>query len=299
MLKKLSLTFILLIVFSFSAILLGNDSTSKYFPGVLDSFWIYEDQDGNEFTRTAVEGEEIGDDLYSAFSYEPELEDWSNYSCVLQPSLYIYDGGIILAVSDDIEKALKARIKSETDVFVELIMANAPPGANFDIDIKAEVEDDFLLLPDSVDINEEWESSKTKIVLAMQANDPDMAAPEIITFIFDIVETGKVIDTETVEVPAGTYEDCLKVEYRTETTLTVLPDEIPDDQIDPPGETVTTVWFASDVGMVKYHQEREHIFLEVIPDDEGFPMPPDPKPITFELKTYEIKTENAENSDSE
>ena len=44
-------------------------------------------------------------------------------------------------------------------------------------------------------------------------------------------------------------EDCLKVEYRTETTGVINPSE----KVDPPGETVTTIWYA--VGIVKYHQK--------------------------------------------
>ena len=94
--------------------------------------------------------------------------------------------------------------------------------------------------------------------------------------------------------PLVRFEDCLKVEYRTETKA-ILDPVPPPDQVDPPGETVTTVWFAPDVGIVKVHQKRNHSFLEMLPDDEGIPLPPNPEPKTFELKKYEIKTADSEN----
>ncbi len=302
MIKRVCTATILLFVLSFSVILLGDESSTKYFPYSLDSYWIYEDQDENEFTRRAVEGEEIGDEVLSAFSYEPELENWQDYSCFLHASLYkVNDDGIALVVGDEIEKALKARLKYEADSYLEVIMKDAPQGGSVDIDIITEAQNDFLLLPDTVVENEEWDVTEKKGAIKMKANDPGMSEPFIMSFIFDISETGIVTGSETVVVPAGTFEDCLKIEYRTETTLSFFPIEFEpdDDEIEPAGETVTTVWYAPNVGIVKYHQERQHIFLEIIPEDAGIPKPENPEPITFELKEYEIKTNGPDSEKSE
>ena len=52
----------------------------------------------------------------SAFSYEPELEDWTEYSPFISPSLYnVSDAGITLVVGDEVEKAVKARLSEEMD----------------------------------------------------------------------------------------------------------------------------------------------------------------------------------------
>ena len=287
-------------IFSFSVLLMGNETAVKYFPATIDSFWVYEDQDGNEFTRRAVEGEEIADEVLSAFSYEPELENWIDYSCLFRPSLYKVNGEeITLVVGDEVEKSLNARLKNETDILIETMKSQTPAGAKIDIHIDAQAGEEFLLLPDTVAENEEWDSNETKVVLSMQFSDPDMPAPEVISITFDIVETGKVLGYETIVVPAGTYEECIKVEYRTETTVSVFPDEPNPEDIDPAGETITTVWFAPNVGLVKFHQESKYIFLELLPDSEDFPIPPDPEPLTFELKKYEIKTDNLDSEKSE
>ncbi len=269
---------------------LGNESTSKYFPSTLDSYWVYEDQDGNELTRRAIEGEEIAGQTFAAFSYEPELEDWAEYSPFIQPSLYnVSDAGITLVVGDEVEKAVKARLSEEMESFREIIRRDDPDAANFTYNIEVEAQDSSNLLPTPVIPNEKWDTNEIKASLALIFEDEEQYIID-----YTIIETGIVLDTETVETAAGKFEDCLKVEYRTETTAVLHPVP-PPDEVDPPGEIVTTVWFAPDVGIVKFHQKMNHSFLEMLPDDEGIPLPPNPEPKTFELKKYEIKTADSEN----
>ena len=291
MLKKFSVAFILLLVFSFSVSLLGIESAQVYFPGTLESFWVYEDQDGNELTRHSIEGEEIAGITYPAFSYEPELEDWADYSCFIHPSLYnVSDAGVTLVVGEEVENGIKARLKKEMDIFIEVlsqeVLSKVPPGAeipafNLDADIETEGHDHLFLLPDTITINEEWDVNQIEVKAKL--------IPQQLAVDFTIVETGIVLGTETVDTIAGTFEDCLKVEYRTETTVVMTPNP-PPGEIAAPGETVTTVWFAPNVGIVKLHQISGHMFLDLIPDDADFPtvLPP-PNERTLELKKYEIK----------
>ena len=264
---------------------LGNESDSKYFPDTLASYWIYEDQDGNELTRRAIEGEEIAGKTFSAFSYEPELKDWAEYSPFIQPSLYnVSDAGITLVVSDEVEKAVKARLSKEMKYLREMLEKNDPDRANFTYNIKAEAHKHSYLLPTPVVLNEEWDVNQIKANLAL-----DLQRDEPLTTDYTINETGIIRGTETIKTAAGTFEDCLKVEYRTETTVIITPVPSPDE-VDPPGETVTTVWFAPNVGIVKFNQKMNYTFLDMIKDDGGLEKPPDPEPKTFELKKYEIKT---------
>ncbi|MDE0484470.1 MAG: hypothetical protein OXI67_17970 [Candidatus Poribacteria bacterium] len=289
MLRKFSVTFILLLVFSFSVTLLGIESAQVYFPGTLESFWVYEDQDGNEFTRVAIEGEEIAGKTYPAFSYEPELEDWAEYSPFIRPGLYnVSDAGITLVAKDEIGKALQARLKKETDILIDIMKREAPPDAGIDVDIEVKGHDHSFLLPNTITINEEWDVNQFEVDVKMRFRGG--GAPEDLQSVinFTITETGIIFGAETVETPAGKFEDCLKVEYRTETTAAMTPAP-PPDEVESPGETVTTVWYAPNIGIVKFHQETNYIFLEMIPDDEGLPVPPGPKIVTYELKRYEIK----------
>ena len=304
MFNKFCVVLIFLLFIGFSVVLLGNESTSKYFPSTLESYWVYEDQDGNEFTRRAIEGEEIAGKTYSAFSYEPELEDWVDYSYFLHPSLYqVSDAGITLIVKDEVEKAVKARLKKEMDALVEALMATeVPPDTRINVDIDVQVQDLLFLLPDAIIADEKWDANQIEATVKITFIGDNVPDEHKLTIDFTIIETGIVLGTDSVETAAGTFEDCLKVEYRTETTAILDPVPPPPDQVDPPGETVTTVWFAPGVGIVKVHQKRNHSFLEMLSDemlsnDEGIPLllPPNPEPKTFELKKYEIKTADSEN----
>ena len=299
MFKKVVVTLIFLLTLSFSVTLFGNESAQKYFPDTLGSYWVYEDQDGNELTRRAVESEEIDGKTYQAFSYDPELKDWTDYIDFVHPSLYqVSEDGVTLFVGEEIEKAVKTRLQKEMDSFTEAIKAQTSEDEeSFDlvIDIEVEAEDNLNLIPFPISVNEEWDVNQVKVkikIIPIGIEDPD---PAEITFNFVINGTGIVQGTETVETPAGTFEDCLKVEYQTETTVSTIPEDV-SEGMDSPGETVTTVWFAPNIGIVKLHQKKQYIFLEILPENEGFPMPPDPKPITLELKKYEIKSSNTESS---
>ena len=293
--------FSLLLTFGFSPTLVADKSAIDYFPGTLDSFWVYEDQDGNELTRRAIEGEEIAGETFPAFSYEPELEDWTDYSCFIRPSLYkVSEAGITLVVREEVQEAIKARLKKEMDIFFQAVMDEFGPDEGFppkmDVDIEAKGQEHLFLLPNGIVENEEWDVNQIEVNLTINPEGGDIG-PNDLSVDFTIIETGIVLGTENVETAAGVFEDCLKVQYRTETTAMLTPAP-PPEELDPPGETITTVWFAPNVGIVQFQQKRNYTFLELIPDDEDFPHPPDPEPITFKLKEYEIKTDQSESNEN-
>ena len=303
MLNKHCVALTVLLILCLSITLLGNESVNIYFPGTIDSFWVYVDQNGNEITRTAVEGEEIAGQIFPAFSYDPELEDWTNYNWFTHPYLYnVSDEGITIVAGEGVEEEIKLRLKNEMDTFIELLMeqmlGEIPPGVeipNFtmDIDSEAEGQEQLLLLPENVVINEEWDVNQIEVNATLDMRGDDVPAGQQLMVDYTIIETGIVLGTETVETDAGIFEDCLKVEYRTETTATLTP-EPPPDEVDPPGETVTTVWFAPNVGIVKLHQKSGHLFLDLIPKTQLPIVVPENEEKTFELINYEIRTADTE-----
>ena len=312
MLKKIRSVFVFLFVFSCSTTLMGNETAKTYFPGTFGSYWVYEDQDGNELTRTVDEGEEIAGETYNIFIYEPDVEDWANYAYHFHPSLYsVNDESITCLIGDEIEKAMKARFIEEMEAFTKVakksIEDNPPPEApnisfdiNYDVEVKA--EDPFVLVPTATTPSEKWDTTQIKAKVSMQYEIQGVPAgfpgadeiPKII-FDFNIAETGKILGTETVETQAGTFEDCLKIEYRTATTMEVSPLEQHTTN-DPPGESVTTLWLAPNVGIVKFHQKAEDIFLKTIPSPEFQSSAPIK---TFELTKYEIKSEASGSNESD
>ncbi len=282
MLKKFRTFVTLLLVFGFSAALMGDAAeTIQYFPETLGNYWVYEDQDGNELTRRVVAGKEIAGEMYHAFNYEPTFEDSANYDYHIHPNFYrIGEEKVTFWVGDEAQKAIKARFTKEMETFIK-IGKQVNPAVNILYQVKVEIQEPFYALPTSVTIDETWEATQIKAKITITPFPPQDGAEIIVEL--TIVETGKVLGTEKVETPAGTFENCLKIEYRTETGVTISP---PQDE-NPPGESVTTLWVAPNVGIVKFHQKTEDIFLKVVP----LPEPKDSTMIkTLELKKYEVKS---------
>ena len=281
MLKKFHVVSSLLLIFSFSATLVGKEKADTYFPHAIGSYWVYEDQDGNELTRRAIEAKTIEGETYHAFSYEPTFEDWADYDYHIHPHLYqVGEDRVTFWGGDDVEKAVKARLTKEVETFSKI------HEENFDLlyDIEVEAQDQFYVLPTSVTFNEKWDAAKIKVKVTMTPDPPQ--DPEEIILEFTIVETGKVLGTENVETPVGTFEDCLKIEYRTATEVSIFPQD-EDEESNPPGESVTTLWVAPNVGIAKFHQEAEDILLKVIPLSE---IKASTTVKTLELKRYEVKS---------
>ena len=289
MLKRFYTFFILLLVFGLSAVLMSDASESiQYFPNTPGSYWVYEDQDGNELTRRVTEDKEIAGEMYHAFSYEPALKDSADYDYQIHPNFYqVGEERVTFLVGDAAQKAVKAHLNKEMEIF-RMTLRILMEGFDLLYDIEAETEDSFYVFPTPIAFNKAWEAMKIKAKITMRSDPPQ--APEEIIFDLTIVETGTVLGTEDVETLAGTFENCLKIEYQTETKAETSPS---DQAPNPPGESVTTLWVAPNVGIVKFHQKREDTVLKTIP--------PPPLPLfkvsttvkTLELKRHEVKSANS------
>ncbi|CUS39008.1 conserved exported hypothetical protein [Candidatus Nitrospira nitrosa] len=90
----------------------------------------------------------------------------------------------------------------------------------------------------------------------------------------------KVISREPITVPAGTFQDAVKVEARMNMRI-----HLSGSQHTVSGIDVMTAWFAKGVGLVKYAERQE---LSAIKEDRGVVTE-----ITEELEEYEIKSAKA------
>ena len=297
----------ILLLFGLSATLMGNEWANYYFPDASGSYWIYEDQNGDELTRYAIEPEEIDGEFYRAFSYDPALEDWADFEHYTHP--YFYQVGadwVAFFVGTEIENALKAATMQQMEEAMVLMRQamqdQMPEGLNItfdlDYDIEADSQDYFYFLPTPATFGEEWTAIEINVVLTltidfqgMPIELPGGSAQTVKTYT-TLVETGNVTGTETVETEAGTFEDCLVIEYRTDaSTETVMSVEVP--QAPGPQEqqdvTLTTIWLAPNVGIVKFEHQHE---ASAENEEMGLATPEDQ---TLELISYEIKSSSSEN----
>ena len=258
--KSISIFFSLLLIFGVPATLIANEGSNDYFPHTLGSFWVYADQDGNKLTRRAVEKKTIAGETYHAFSYEPASEDWTDYEHYVHPSFYqIREDGITFFVGDKVEKAFEAKLRRDMDADIKKQQGiSTSPGvsADFSYEIEVEVENDFYLLPTPIVFDKEWTATQISgsITLKLKMQSPNFQIPggdQVNAIPIDLVEKGKVTAKETVKTLAGTFEDCLKIEYWY-TEATKKEDATKQASSDTSGIELTTLWLAPNVGIVKF-----------------------------------------------
>ena len=282
MLKRFRVVFSLLLIFCVSPALIAEKSVTDYFPHTTGSFWVYEDQDGNKLTRRAVKEKMIERETYHAFSYEPTLEDWTDYEHYVQPNFYqIRKDGILFFVGNEVEKAFEARLRRDMEADIKEqqgISTTSGASADFSYEIAVEAEDDFYLLPTPIIFDKEWTAIRISgsITLKLKVQSPDFQIPggdQVNAIPIDLVEKGKVTAKETVKTLAGTFEDCLKIEYWY-TEATKKEDATKPTSSDTSGIELTTFWLAPKVGIVKFVRKSADSKVEK----------------SLELTQYEIKS---------
>ncbi len=285
----------MLILLSFSVVITASDTVTEFFPTTEGSFWVYVDQEGNEFTRTSTEQKNIAGEVFHTFSYEPVMEDWEKYNYLLHPFMYQVDTEWIrFYVANEIESAIKSKLKKRLDeIAAELRQKytdQLPAGISLDVDytIEPTAQDTFYFLPSTLNNEEKWIATQVsvRIQILMNVKGTEINIPEAnksLSLTMKLSETGERIGKESVKTAAGTFEDCLKIEYRTKTTsskntVSDINQGLTDEQ---PKDKITTLWLAPDVGIVK--------LMSSIADSEAVE--------TVELKSYKIESPETVNLD--
>ena len=261
MLKRFRIVLRLSLILGFSATLLAQEREDVYFPHVPGSYWVYEDQDGNKLTRRAVETKTIENETYHAFSYEPAVEEWADYEHYIHPNFYqIRPDGVMLFIGDEVEKAFEARLRKEMEADSKKqqgISTTGDVSADVSYEIAVEAKDDFYLLPTPIVFDKAWTATQISgsITLKLEIQSPipnlQISGGDQESIPIALVEKGKVVAKETVKTPAGTFEDCLKIEYWY-ANATEKADATKPTSSDTSGIESTTLWLAPNVGIVKF-----------------------------------------------
>lgn len=305
----------LLFILSNTTLLYGMSPVEVIFPIDVGSYWVYTDKDGNELIRRLTTEEEIDGKKYKKFEYRPILTETIDLQPLIHVDRFDTDGTTVTYyLTKEFENSFHSKIKKELDMY-ELLAESSfkeiyPAESGISIDIKYEVKVDIQnkmqILNMIAAIDQEWKVTETnvfiKIIQDIQgipnfANESDN--PESILHL-KISETARSIGPETIVLPAGQFDNCKKVEYRTKTEIKSDNNLTPELKA---GETVTTIWFAPHVGIVKIQQESNKVFLNIFAESEmvkNTKLDFDIKEIfsptikTLELKKYKINSPHME-----
>ena len=298
-----------------TSILFAMSPIETIFPVDIGSYWVYTDQDGNELSRSVSEDKEIDGKKYKSFEYQPKISNNLDLHPLIHTTLFNIDNvKIFMYLSNELEIALKDRLKKELDIYSQLVKSSFeeiyPPDSGIAIDIKYEIdvkpEKELTILDILVPVHKEWEVSTTEINIKIIQDIQGLSDfgnaidnPESVITL-KITQTAKKLGPENVVTTAGEFNDCSKIEYKTKT-------EVKSDNILTPelkaGETVTTIWYATHVGIVKIHQESYKTFLNIFAESEmlkNTKLDIDRKEITsptvrtLELNKYKIESTHME-----
>ncbi|MCG9127161.1 hypothetical protein JT359_06110 [Candidatus Poribacteria bacterium] len=298
-----------------SSILFAMSPIESIFPVGKGSYWVYTDQDGNELTRRVSNEKEIDGKKYKSFEYQPKLSNKIDFQPLIHVNLFNIDHiKVAFNFSNEYETTLKNRLKKELEIYSHLLkdsLAEIYPAESgitvdlkYDIDVNSDKEHKILDIRSPV--RKDWNVSTTEVKIKIQQEIkglPDFGHeiedPET-TLTFKIIQSAKKLNPENVTTKAGVFAQCNKIEYKTIT-------EVKSDNILTPelkaGETVTTVWFADQIGMVKLRQESHKIFLYMLAESEMLKKTKtdikvneiiSPKIITLELKKFKIESMHRE-----
>lgn len=211
----------------------------NYYPNTIGSRWVYRSPDGVEWAREVTETAEIGLHLYHVFNYDPPIED-TRFNFLKTPSYRITRNRVLFFVGDEIDRAYKEDL-------TDFLRESYQEFGDIKINVNAVSQEElvFFRIPPARGI--QWEVINMKasgnVVFRDQGN-------FILPFEINWANSGIVTALDSVETPAGTFDDCFKIQYDSRVTAIVNHEE--EELL---RTEVQNIWLAPEVGVVKIEDE--------------------------------------------
>jgi len=172
----------------------------NYFPNTIGSRWVYRNPKGFEWAREVTETTEIGPHLYHVFDYDPPIDD-ARFDFLKTPPYRITRNRVLFFVGDEIDRAYKKNLS-------DFLRARYQEFGNIKINVNAVSQEELVFFRIPPDRGIHWEVIDLKatgnVIFRDQGN-------FVLPFELNWVNTGIVTRLESVETPAGTFDDCFKI----------------------------------------------------------------------------------------
>lgn len=208
--KRCSLVLSLVLLFFYAATVLTAEAL-KYYPTDVGSVWVLETADGTERVTYTIEATEERLNSKEIALFKRTAETVGTDATT---------GEVYFVHFDDNGVKLHKVVAELGSVFGTATAILSPPA---------------LFLPASMELGDSWEFTLESEVI--------LTGPVSLTNVYEVVEM------EDIVMPAGTFENCLKVrlDSRTVSTLSV-------------SRSTSYQWLAPNVGIVRIETDQETVF---------------------------------------
>ena len=209
----------------------------NYFPDTVGSRWVYRNADGSEWSRAVTDGNNIHGEGFQVFAYTPPIPE-TEFDYLKPDVLRVTDSQVLFGIGEKIDRYVQNEIRdSVADEFV---------GLELDITVVPITHPEFVCFQLPLTANFQWDAFNTDVNGSIVLQNL-----VLLQFPFEVQMSvkGEIVAVDSLETPAGSFEETYQIEYRTEITQTLFSEAETREQRQ-------TVWFAPHVGIVKIEGER-------------------------------------------
>jgi len=194
--------------------------STNFFPMTVGSRWVYRNPDGSEWTRKVIKSQKIGDHLYHFFSYDPPIED--DRLDFLKTPMYaaLPDRFVFWVKSNDMNEVVWQTIRQSGGNNQNWQLSHTFDGRVWQA-MRNEKALVYLFHYHKIVVSSnELALFRFPLVpgqsykaLEMKLHGSNDVGSDLHSYEADAVILGSVGHPESVETPAGRFEECINVQY--------------------------------------------------------------------------------------
>ncbi|RKU12821.1 hypothetical protein C6503_16685 [Candidatus Poribacteria bacterium] len=208
----------------------------NYFPDTVGSRWVYRNADGSEWSREITDGNSIHGEGSQVFTYTPPAPE-TEFDYLKPDVLRVTESQVLFVIGEKIDRYVQNEIPaSVADEFV---------GLELDIIVAPITHPEFVFYQLPLTANFQWDAFNTHVNGSIVLQNL-----VLLQFPFEVKVRvkGEVVAVDSLETPAGNFEETYQIEYQTEITQLLFSEAETTQQHQ-------TVWFVPHVGIVKIENE--------------------------------------------
>ncbi|MDE0316072.1 MAG: hypothetical protein OXM61_14315 [Candidatus Poribacteria bacterium] len=214
-----------------------TETKPNYFPDAVGSRWVYQNADGSKWTREITDGNDSQEKDYQTYTNTPPVSE-AEIDFLKPTSFRVARNQFFFGITEKIDRYIQTKLlTSVKDEF---------QGLDLNVTLEPIPLSELIFFEIPLTANSQWDALNIKVNGNIMLQNLTL-----LQFPFEVHFNikGEVISQDTIETPAGRFENTFEVKYSTKIVQTVLSNE---------ESTVNnqTIWFVPHVGIVRMEDER-------------------------------------------